>query len=197
VKAIWVETRMLGVRVMQAQFKLGEAKHFLEQMKNSSDKEIFLFNLDAFLSASRSVTWVLQNEFSNDTRFQKWYNDKQREMQADPLLTFFKDMRNAAVKAAAPDVMAQTHVSIVEVVRITETVSIRKISPDGKEEVFHFGPEKVDSGAKKSDEGGVTITHKFFFAEKPEQDIMALCSLYFEKLAAIVEEAKKIMTDPE
>jgi len=181
---------MSQVNILQAEFKLCEARYFLRQMKISPDKQTFLFNLDAFLSASRSVTFVLRTEFSKDARFQEWYDSKQQEMQTDPLLKFFRDMRNVTVKERAPDVMAETHVSRVEIVRVTDAGSLTKISADGREEVFHLGSEKVKSETKQPEESSVT---RYFFVEKPEEDIITLCSLYADKLATIVEEAKRIV----
>jgi len=159
-------------------------------MKTSPDKQTFLFNLDAFLSASRSVTFVLQTEFSKDARFQEWYDSKQQEMQADPLLRFFRDMRNVTVKEGAAEVTAETHVSKVEIVGVADAGFLRKISADGREEVFHLGSEKVESKTEQPEEIDIT---KYFFVEKPEEDIITLCSLYLEKLATIVEEAKRIV----
>lgn len=174
---------------MRAQLKLDEAGYFLEQMKKFPDERTIVFNLDAFLCASRSVTFVLQKEFSENERFNVWYESKQREMQADPLLTFFRDMRNVSVKEHAPEPKRETHVSVVEPVVVTETVIIKKISPDGREEIFR----SADEEPKPRPEGSVTISHKYFFVEKPEQDITMLCSLYLEKLTAILDDAKRIL----
>ncbi|MBC7108976.1 MAG: hypothetical protein H5T41_09395 [Methanomassiliicoccales archaeon] len=61
-------------------FKLNEAKYFLEQMKEHADStEEFAYNLSAFLSAARSVTWIMQNEFKNVPGFEEWYSEKQRD----------------------------------------------------------------------------------------------------------------------
>ena len=65
---------------MNALEKLNEAAYFLELMqKNIDDLDKFKYNLSAFLSAGRSVTYYLQKEFKENSRFNEWYELKQIE----------------------------------------------------------------------------------------------------------------------
>jgi hypothetical protein len=75
--------------VSGTQDKLLEAKYFLQQMKQNRDKRNeFRWNLSAFLTAARSITLMMQAEYSNKVEgFDEWYNRKQKEM---------KDVRNIA-----------------------------------------------------------------------------------------------------
>jgi len=54
----------------------------------------FQYNLNAFLSACRSVTFVFQKSMSPIARFDDWYAARQVEMRADPAMRFFLELRN-------------------------------------------------------------------------------------------------------
>lgn len=66
-------------------------------MNNSHGLE-FQFELNAFLSASRSVTFVLQKAFSNVPGFDVWYEKQQARMKADAAMRFFLELRNISQK---------------------------------------------------------------------------------------------------
>ena len=57
------------------------------------------YNLNAFLSASRAVTFLVQKEMSRVPGFAEWWADRQLEMRADPAMRFFVELRNFSQKA--------------------------------------------------------------------------------------------------
>lgn len=74
--------------------KLNEARFFLEEMrKASSDCDAFRYRLTAFLAASRSITQVMQKEFSETPGFSDWYSQKQTEMRNNPILKYLHAQR--------------------------------------------------------------------------------------------------------
>lgn len=74
--------------------KLNEAKHFLEEMKRvSSDPNKFRYELTAFLAASRSITQIMQKEFSEKAGFTAWYTHQQGEMEKNPTLKYLHRQR--------------------------------------------------------------------------------------------------------
>lgn len=77
--------------------KLLEAEHFLARMIAASGME-FQFELNAFLSASRSVTFVLQKAFANVPNFADWYEGQRAKMQKDCAMHFFLELRNFSQK---------------------------------------------------------------------------------------------------
>lgn len=77
--------------------KLLEAEHFLARMIKSDGLE-FQFELNAFLSASRSVTFVLQTTFADVPGFALWYGQQQAHMKADAAMRFFLELRNISQK---------------------------------------------------------------------------------------------------
>ena len=77
--------------------KLLEAEHFLARMLESNGLE-FQFELNAFLSASRSITFVLQKSLANVPEFIAWYERQQARMKADAAMRFFLELRNISQK---------------------------------------------------------------------------------------------------
>ena len=73
--------------------KLGEAEYFAIRLRSLHIPEI-VFELNAFLSAARSVTFLLQKELPGVDGFDDWLNQSRNEMGSDPAMKFFKDLRN-------------------------------------------------------------------------------------------------------
>lgn len=74
--------------------KLNEAKYFLDELRRvSSDPDKFRYELTAFLSANRSITLIMQKEFSEKTGFPEWYEKKQCEMMRNPTLKYLNTQR--------------------------------------------------------------------------------------------------------
>jgi len=74
--------------------KVQEANYFLEKMQQLyEDDNEFDYNLSAFLSAFRSITYYLQKQYSNYNDFKEWYMEQQEKMYADPELHFLNKAR--------------------------------------------------------------------------------------------------------
>lgn len=58
----------------------------------------FITYLSSFLSSGRSITWVLQKEYSRVDGFKKWYEKEQEVMRCDKLMERIKDLRNKSEK---------------------------------------------------------------------------------------------------
>ncbi|TPK78213.1 hypothetical protein [Mesorhizobium sp. B2-4-17] len=65
--------------------RLQEAEYFLVRLPMTVGLE-FQANLNAFLSASRSVTFLLQSSLARVPGFDDWYGLRRQEMSADPLM---------------------------------------------------------------------------------------------------------------
>jgi len=77
--------------------KILECEHFLARMVKS-DGLVFQFELNAFLSAARSVTFVLQKAFADVPGFAVWYEEQQSRMKTDSAMRFFLELRNISQK---------------------------------------------------------------------------------------------------
>ena len=58
----------------------------------------------------RVVTFVLQNLRSTERKFDEWYINFQEEMKSDPLLLFFKELRNTLEKEGALKLHVKIHI---------------------------------------------------------------------------------------
>ena len=84
--------------------KLLEAEYFVDRLRLLEFSE-FTYELNAFLSAARSVTFLLQKEMKSVPGFDNWWCDRRAEMGNDPAMNFFKEARNFSQK--------EGHVSVV------------------------------------------------------------------------------------
>ena len=73
--------------------KLLEAEYFLAGVAFAEGLE-FQFNLNAFLAACRSVSFVLQKSMSGVPGFDDWYAARRAEMKSDEAMGFFLELRN-------------------------------------------------------------------------------------------------------
>jgi len=77
--------------------RLFEADYFARRVRRSRAEELH-YNLNAFLSAARSVTFLLQKEMAHIPGFREWLTQKQDELRADPVARFFLLLRNFSQK---------------------------------------------------------------------------------------------------
>jgi hypothetical protein len=177
---------------MEAFEKLTEAKYFLTKMNESiDDRAVFKFNLSAFLSSGRSVTWYLQKEYAHNSKFKEWYPKKQDEMEKDPVLQFFNEKRVAVVHIKTIDVRGHHEVTLTETIGpISDSVTIELRDANGNIiQTGTYTSEPKPVSQEKTDEP--KIIHKWFFTDFNETEIIPLCSKYIESLQTIVEEASK------
>lgn len=176
---------------MKAVGKLDEAKYFLEQMKLSiKDRRVFKYNLSAFLSSARSVTFILQKEYARNSKFKEWYGKKQIEMRKDELLNFFVRKRNYVVKKGPLETRAEVSVKVYESIIVSDNVTVALKKHDGTEEIVYQTAESEVKSKQKPKE--TEIEYRWFFEDYPGKDVVALCEEYLEKLTEIMEEAKKV-----
>ncbi|TAF57085.1 MAG: hypothetical protein EAZ61_02205 [Oscillatoriales cyanobacterium] len=74
--------------------KVQEAEYFLNRIINA---DMFFFGVQcdavAFTAAARSITFAMQSSLKGIPEFNSWYEEKQKELRADPLARFFNDFR--------------------------------------------------------------------------------------------------------
>jgi hypothetical protein len=107
------------------QYKLEESKYFLDRTReNVNNPKYFSFNLSAFLSSSRSVTWVMQKEFSGN-EFDEWYKEKQKQMGLE--FDFFNCKRVITVHYRTIMPNKKVSVNIKEKIMVNESVNVKVI----------------------------------------------------------------------
>lgn len=62
---------------MDTEGKINEARFFLKKMKEKyNNRAEFKFYLSAFLSAGRSIIWIMNAEFNKVPFFKEWYDNR-------------------------------------------------------------------------------------------------------------------------
>src|SRR6267143_3829452 len=79
------------LRDVEENLRTAELGYRLLTMRKPPLKLPGLRNIVVF---GRTVTWTLQNLRSTEKGFDAWYAKYQKEMSEDPLMTYFKDLRN-------------------------------------------------------------------------------------------------------
>jgi len=170
--------------------KFENARILLEQaVKSVNEQNKVRANLDAFVTTARSITLVMQKEFSKNPKFKEWYESVKKEMMDDEIFQFFINLRNVSVHEK----------TVINTVRISTTYDKPLTLKDG--DIIPFGrvgidgnlilddPNMIVRNGKKIDAGVNAHTNlEYFFDEKTDTDAFELCSLYLKKLEKIVME---------
>ena len=176
--------------------KLSEAEYFLERMRESqSDRDVFRYNLSAFLAASRSVTLFAQKEFKRSPGFEEWYEQKQAEMRQDPAMGHFLDARNIMLHRQHVATRSHIQIGLAAQVGVTATLGMVVIRSDGTRE-----PPPVQETNQTAEtppepaETEATVEWRWFFSDLPEgvadKDVVALSEDHIVKLRAFVTECE-------
>ena len=78
--------------------RLAEAEYFATRLFAATNSTVLGYELNAFLSAARSVTFLLQKEFAHVEGFEAWWQAKRRELGGDTAARFFLELRNYSQK---------------------------------------------------------------------------------------------------
>ena len=78
--------------------KVQEAEYFLDRIL-FNDRDFFGVQCDAvaFASSSRSITFAMQACLKGIPEFDKWYEERQSDLRADPLARFFNEFRRVSI----------------------------------------------------------------------------------------------------
>lgn len=81
------------------QFVLDETEFFLNKLKEEQESfPDFNYYLNAYISAARSVLWIMKNEYGKVNGWKKWYDDTEVDNDKKSLLKGIVDMRNRSLK---------------------------------------------------------------------------------------------------
>lgn len=176
--------------------KLKESMHFFNRILETHSKpDEFESNLQAFLSSARSVTLVIQKEYYKKSNFKEWYEDQQREMQADEMLRFFNRTRTVSIHEKLPSTGAITYIK--EVYVQSAPYQGWRFSITGKGEPVWITPGGYEFDAS---EFGNNVKRIYLFDKPPRTflgvdlrdfSVVFLCRLYLAFLTALVKEASE------
>lgn len=172
--------------------KIQEALYFYAQiLSNYEDRQNLVFNLSAFLSASRSAMQYALEEAKTKRGGQKWYDTY---MKTDSLLSFFKDKRDINIHTVPVGVMQETDVKAG--IEVGIAVGARVVHMRGGKVLYDSDSEKTaenkikDTIAEKAKLVDMKTRYRFSDYEGKE-DLLELSKLYLEHLNKFVEDGKK------
>lgn len=84
--------------LLRVEERLMEAEYFARRMFDSPNSTILGYELNAFLSAARSVTFLLQKELTAVDGFSAWWTADRAKLGADAAARFFLELRNFSQK---------------------------------------------------------------------------------------------------
>lgn len=171
--------------------KLNEAKHYLQVLRQSqATRDEFIRAFSAFVSGARSVTYVMQDEFSQAVGFIDWYRDKQAWMKTQPLLDFMNQMRveNIHRSGSRPTM------------RVTIPVGEHSVSVESEFEVTHpSGVKEVAESERVITAPPGTVVRWMLYREpfserKPDSEAFEAVSAseeWMKHLEALVDECER------
>ena len=176
----------------------------LDNFPNAPDRERQVAAMHNVVRTGRSVTFVLQNMQNMAPGFHAWYMPWQEEMRKDPLLRYFKDLRNKIEKQGREGVVNITHINSFNTSRDMPPAPPGSVS-------FFIGDENGGNGWEVQLEDGTTqkiyielpesIGRSWFaFEDLPdehlgspivEDTLEGVSRLYVQYLRRLVEAAEK------
>ena len=171
--------------------KLQESRYFLGLMTlTQAERDAFKYNLSAFLSASRSVTLIMQKEYDRISGFKRWWSEKQKEMRSDDAMRLMNEQRVMTIHTQSVRLRGQGNITIKERITVSDSVSIVLTHADGT--VERREPEPTPSPV--ATETGSNSEWRWYFDELPEKDVLTLCKEHMAKLDALVKECESRFT---
>lgn len=172
--------------------KLEEAQYFLTQMESDPlNYSKFKFNLSAFLSAARSITFVMQKEMSGNIPFNKWYLERQKEFKSDILLNYFNNLRTITIHEKVIRPRKEVHIKLQDKLTLSESVTIFVVHGDGSTDFKQVGDSKTINNQDRSES---ETKHLWFFEDNDKEDIITMSKKYLVKLSDLVENLKDFLS---
>ncbi len=175
--------------VTDLQEKLNEAQYFLGRMKAvGNDREHFRWNLSAFLSAARSVTMIMNVQYTRFDGYKDWLTGKIKEADSRTggIIKYLNEQRRLTVHirplkpSAFIEVNLTMHLDIginpAFITGTSATLATRAL------------PQQL-----KIERTAVEETRKqtYFFDDIKDRDILSICGSYIEETKAMVLECEQ------
>ncbi len=158
--------------------KFEEAKYFLCMMKQMfEDDNCFSYNLSAFLSAARSITFHMQRQYKCRSGFAEWHCQKQKEMSADSELRYLNHTRVESVHKETVQIGA-THGLTVGL----DCIIGSEVTPE-KEQV-------EETASEPPTQSNYTIVRFLPYLKDGDVDVIEFCEKQLAKYKELVEECE-------
>ena len=172
------------------QFVLDETQFFLSKMEENQESfPDFNYYLNAYISAARSVLWIIKNEYCKVSGWLEWYDSTEVDHDKELLLKGIVEMRNRSLKKA-PLQIKQEYI-----------IGDKEVSYNIYDEITPFVGKKISltieqtenskRAGRISDDNTLvlkgTINKINSVQEFKNKDILDVCRQYFDWLNQIVK----------
>lgn len=171
---------------MNEKEKLSEAKYFLRNMiETESSRELFRYNLSAFLSASRSILQYALEEAKQNSGGPDWYG---RSMRSSQIFRFFKDKRDVNIHEEPVPLKVQHNITSNETICISESIHIKRVDKCGKVLSEYHSPESGKKNSESDTSSVVSKTVYKFDDWSGSEDVLSLSEKYLQELDSFVSD---------
>jgi hypothetical protein len=170
---------------MHERNKLNEATYFHRRMADERlSGDPFLYNLSAFLSASRSVLQYAHREANTKKGGSKWYSS---QIQARPVLQFFRDKRDVNIHQEPVVPTKHAYVKVPATLHLSGSLEVRQFDSNG----ILWETRRLEGVPRSPVESApveVAVAYTKFSDWSGPEDLMELCQKYLDELGSLVED---------
>jgi hypothetical protein len=174
--------------------KLDEAQFFFQEMEANCFKHpTFDYYLSAFISAARSVLWVMRNEFDGAVEWRAWYDSKTPDSEVAALLDGLNQLRVRTVKLKSSEVRYQLEIKIPKPGVTRELVEFFETHPERKMSVTFESVDVQTETIVSAQQASFPCKVESLFpvvSEFPDTNIMDICRHYVSWLSDLVCECE-------
>jgi hypothetical protein len=173
--------------------KVREAHYFIHQLiQNYHYPHPFRYYLSAFLSAARSITFMLQKELAHRDGFPGWYEPQRQRMEQDDELRFLNKLRVGVVHEGSLVPNSTAWVGFCKYGKPRLGYGGLQSPMRGSLELL-LSARRHLSGYVHPHRGWIGeelgILRKWALVERPDTELVEFCIRAWERLAAVVAEA--------
>jgi hypothetical protein len=188
---------------MNEQYKIGEARFFLERMEESlGDRVSFRYYLSAFLSAAQSVRQYPYTEAKGQSNL-KWYEDHVGQINnaRNNIMKNFKENRDMNIHWEPVDPASHITIATSENVAVFDALSVVLFNDKPVETmkpIEEVPPPKPSEGRNETPKSKTEATVRYHFIDWfSSEDLISLSHRYIEVLEHFVRDGivKRILTE--
>jgi hypothetical protein len=176
--------------------KFTESHYFINGMMNNYHApDVFRWNLNGFLQASRSVIDYAYEELKRKNGFRQWWPSQDKIIMTDAILEKFRKGRNFVVHERSLKVRSTALVGIYRFKKLKFTTDINAPAEMYSQEILESAKQHIIGSIldKEHSEVGMEIgvERRWYAEELGDDEIIRCCDSVFSKLSKIVLNAHK------
>ena len=172
---------------MHEQNKIKEAQYFYSLMNTEfDDREKFIYNLSAFITAARTVLQYVFKEAKEKPGGERWYK---KLFSDSKVLGFFRDMRN--INIHDEPIKPSQHITAVITGKVGISSLLSMIHFDSKGNILGQYSSDTKKPMPKENDIPTEIKTRYKFSDWiGDEDVMSLSQTYLIELQSMVDNGK-------